>query len=164
MNIPAANPSMNLNRSIQKAPVAIKRRRPEIADNAIPERIRSTGSTRSAIRPAGRVAIKAPIKYAEYIAPCIAAPLTIKGKTGTIALESAITVKAQKQRGMRALISDHAVCFEIHRGVRLNVVTLVNGTCKVNGVVFIPMNAEDLLGFGLDLPDIVHQLPAIRVP
>ena len=74
-----------------------------------------------------------------------------------------MTANAQKQRGMRALISDHAVCFEIHRGVRLDMVPLVDGTRKVDRIVLIPVDAEDLLGFGLDLPDIVHQLPPIRM-
>src|SRR4030042_6314599 len=45
--------------------------------------------------------------------------------------------------------------------MRLDVIALVNGTCKIDGIVLIAMDAEDLLGTRLDLPDEVHQLPAI---
>lgn len=56
---------------------------------------------------------------------------------------------------------DHSVCLEVHGGVGFYVVALVNGTGKVNCIVFIAVDAEDLLWFGLDLSDKVHQLAAI---
>ena len=60
--------------------------------------------------------------------------------------------------------SDHSVRLEVHGRVRFDMVALVNGTCQIDRVIFIAVDAEDLLRARLDLADVIHQLPAIRVP
>jgi hypothetical protein len=40
-------------------------------------------------------------------------------------------------------------------------IPFVNGTCEVNGVIFIAVDAEDLLRTRLDLADVVHQLATV---
>jgi hypothetical protein len=40
-------------------------------------------------------------------------------------------------------------------------IPLVNGTCEVDGVILVAVDAEDLLRTRLDLTDIVHQLPPV---
>ena len=60
--------------------------------------------------------------------------------------------------------SDHAVRLKVHRRMRLDMVPLVDGTGKIDRVVLVPVNTEDLLGSRLDLADIVHQLPPVGMP
>ena len=57
--------------------------------------------------------------------------------------------------------SDHAVGLEVHGRMRLDMIPLVYGTCKIDGIVLIPVNTEDLFRARLDLPDVVHQLPPV---
>ena len=56
---------------------------------------------------------------------------------------------------------DHPVRFEVHWGMSFYVIAFVYGTCEVDGIVFIAMYTEYLLGFGLDLSYVVHQLPPV---
>jgi hypothetical protein len=40
-------------------------------------------------------------------------------------------------------------------------IPFVNGTGKVDGVILVAVDAEDLLRTRLDLADVVHQLPPV---
>src|SRR5208283_3926775 len=103
------------------------------------------------------------------MAPSHAAPVANAGRTGTMAFESAITAKTPRQTTRRYAFIEwsglyHTVRLKVHRRVCLDVVTLVNGTGKIDGVILVAVDTEDLLGPRLDLADVIHQLPAIGVP
>ncbi len=58
----------------------------------------------------------------------------------------------------------HAVRLKIHRRMCLDMVAFVDGAGKVNGIVFVTVDAEDFLRPGLDLANVIHQLAAIGMP
>ncbi len=108
----------------------------------------------------------APAAYAAKIAPCKKEVLANDGSTGTMALDNAITIKTPKKRVSCVLMAalrglNHAVCFQVHGRVRFDMEPLVDGTCQIDRVVLITVDAEDLFRAGLDLAYEIHQLPAI---
>ena len=84
--------------------------------------------------------------------------------TAVTAQNAVAMIQKKSEPGSRSAgESDHSVRLEVHGRVRLDMVAFVNGTCQIDRVIFIPMDAEDLLRARLDLANIIHQLPAIGV-
>ena len=84
-----------------------------------------------------------------------------------MAFESAIAQKIPEKRVnavfMATTASEHAVGLEVHGRVRLNMVAFIDRACEIDRIILITVDAEDLLGARLDLANVVHQLPAVRM-
>ena len=97
--------------------------------------------------------------FSEYWIPTAHWPM-IRAKV--TAQNSVAKIQKKSEPGsLGAGESYHAVCLKVHGRVRLDMVALIDGTRKINRVILIPMDTENLLGARLDLTNIIHQLPTI---